>query len=58
MIGNKKKKELQQSVKSIIRYCESQKECNENCVFYKNRIGCTIEIPTNWHCDYFLIQKF
>lgn len=58
MTNSDKAKELQKCVKTILRYCESKKDCNENCIFYKNRYGCIINIPDNYNCDVFLIQKF
>lgn len=58
MIGNKKSKELQKCIKTILHYCQSRKDCNENCVFYKSRYGCTINIPDNYSCNIFLNQKF
>ena len=40
MTNSDKAKELQKCIKTILRYCESKKDCNENCIFYKNRYGC------------------
>lgn len=54
MIGNKKSKELQKCIKTILHYCQSRKDCNENCVFYKSRYGCTINISDNYSCNIFL----
>lgn len=59
MINNKKAKELQCAIKTIIKYCDSHKQCNKNCVFYKDRIGCSIGLPLdNWDCQYFLHLNF
>lgn len=58
MINSKKAKELQCAIKTIMKYCNSKK-CNDNCVFYKDRIGCSIGLPSdNWTCQHFLHLNF
>lgn len=59
MINNKKAKELQCAIKTIMKYCDSHKQCSKNCIFYKNRIGYSICLPSdNWDCQHFLHLNF